>query len=91
MLLGSETTPCRWFHTWRVTHTSTAAHVATTVPATPPITIGNASQEPASAHRNATIAWISVTAMTRTARTAAARTGSGTGCRRAGSSTHNGR
>lgn len=91
MLLGSETTPFRWFHTWRVTHTSTTAQVASTVLATALITMGNASQDPANVHRNATIAWISVTAITMTARTAAVRTGSGNGCRRAGSSTHNGR
>ncbi len=91
MLLGSETTPYRWFHTWRVTHTSTTAQVATTVLTTLLITMGKASQDPASVHRNATIAWISVTAMMMRARTAAVRTGSGSGCRRAGSSTHNGR
>ncbi len=88
MLLGIETTPWRWFQTWRVTQTSRTAQVATTVLATLLITMGNASQDPASADRNATIAWISVTATTSTARTAAVRTGSGSRRRRAGSSTH---
>jgi hypothetical protein len=77
VLLGAETTPYRWFHTWRVTHTSSAAQVATTVLATLLRTIGNASQDPATVHRNATTACISVTAMISTARTAASRTGSG--------------
>ncbi|KUO18667.1 hypothetical protein AQJ91_24715 [Streptomyces dysideae] len=91
MLLGIETTPWRWFHTWRVTHTSSAPQVATTVLATLLITIGNASHDPARVHRNATIAWTSVKAMISTARTAAVRTGSGIRRRCAGSSTHNGR
>ncbi|MYS48033.1 hypothetical protein GTY23_44055 [Streptomyces sp. SID5998] len=91
MLLGAETTPLRWFHTWRVTHTSSAAQVATTVLATLLMTIGKASQDPAMVHKNATTAWISVTAMISTARTAASRTGSGSLRRRAGSSTHSGR
>lgn len=91
VLLGTDTTPWRWFHTWRVTQMSTTLHVATTVLATLLITIGNASQEPAIVHRNATMAWISVTEMINTARTAAVRTGSGIRRRRAGSSTHNGR
>ncbi|KUN75258.1 hypothetical protein AQJ66_36340 [Streptomyces bungoensis] len=89
MLLGSETTPYRWFQAWRVTHTSTTAQVATTVLTTLLITIGNASQDPAIVHRNATVAWISVTEMISTARTAAVRTGSGIRRRFAGSSTHN--
>lgn len=55
------------------------------------ITMGKASQDPARVLRKATMAWISVTAMTSTARTAAVRTGSGIRRRRAGSSTHNGR
>ncbi|GHF17683.1 hypothetical protein GCM10018772_48720 [Streptomyces fumanus] len=55
------------------------------------ITMGNASQDPASVARKATIAWISVRATISTARTAAVRTGSGSRRRRAGSSTHNGR
>ncbi|GLX52329.1 hypothetical protein Shyhy01_52790 [Streptomyces hygroscopicus subsp. hygroscopicus] len=54
------------------------------------ITMGKAAQEPAMVQRNATIACISVTEMMISARTAAVRTGSGSGCRRAGSSTHNG-
>jgi len=91
VLLGVDTTPLRWFHTWRVTQTSRAPHVATTVLTTLLMTMGNASQDPAMAHRKATIAWSSVTAMKSTARTAAVRTGSGIRRRRAGSSTHNGR
>ncbi len=91
MLLGVETTPLRWFHTWRVTQTSSAPQVATTVLTTLLITIGNASHDPARVHRKATIACISVTAMISTARTEAVRTGSGILRRRAGSSTHNGR
>jgi hypothetical protein len=89
VLLGTEITPFRWFHTWRVTQTSSAPQVATTVLATLLTTMGKASQEPASVHRNATIAWISVTEMISTARTAAVRTGSGSLRLRAGSSTHN--
>ncbi len=81
----------RWFHIWRVTQTSRAPQVATTVLTTLLITIGNASQEPAIVHRNATVACISVTAMMITARTAAVRTGSGSRRLRAGSSIHNGR
>ncbi|MGW2851850.1 hypothetical protein ACWDAZ_07345 [Streptomyces sp. NPDC001215] len=42
-------------------------------------------------HRKAMTAWISVTEMMSTARTAAVRTGSGSRRLRAGSSTHNGR
>ena len=53
--------------------------------------MGNANHDPARVHRNATIAWISVTAMISTARTAAVRTGSGILRRRAGSSIHKGR
>ncbi|MBT2394161.1 hypothetical protein J7E87_33330 [Streptomyces sp. ISL-1] len=48
-----DTTPLRWFHTCRVTHTSSTAHVATTVLPTLLSTIGKASQDPASVHRNA--------------------------------------
>ncbi|BBC97260.1 hypothetical protein SRO_6084 [Streptomyces rochei] len=55
------------------------------------ITIGKAGQDSAMVQRNATIASISVTEMMISARTAAVRTGSGSGCRRAGSSTHKGR
>jgi hypothetical protein len=91
VLLGVEMTPWRCFHTWRVTQTSRAPQVATTVLTTLLITIGNASQDPARVHRKATIAWISVTAMISTARTAAVRTGSGMRGRGAGSSTHRGR
>ncbi len=91
VLLGTDTTPCRWFHTCRVTHTSRTHQVATTVPAILASTIGNASQDSASVDRKATIASISVTATTSTARTAAVRTGSGIRRRRAGSSRHNGR
>ncbi len=91
MLLGTDTTPLRWFQTWRVTHTSSAPQVAAIVLTTLLITMGNASQDPAIVPRKATIAWISVTAMRRTARTAAVRTGSGKRRRRAGSSTHKGR
>ncbi|CAL2060595.1 protein of unknown function [Streptomyces murinus] len=47
VLLGSETTPYRWFHTWRVTQTSTTAQVATTVLTTLLITIGKAGQDSA--------------------------------------------
>lgn len=54
MLLGTETTPLRWFHTCRVTQTSSTDHVATTVLATPPSTMGKASQDPAIVHRKAT-------------------------------------
>ena len=56
VLLGIDTTPLRWFHTWRVTQTSSTPQVARTVLPTLLITIGKASQEPASVHRNATIA-----------------------------------
>lgn len=56
VLLGSDTTPYRWFHTWRVTQTSTTDQVATTVLTTLLITMGKASQDPAIVHRNATIA-----------------------------------
>ena len=35
VLLGVETTPWRWFHTWRVTQTSRAPQVATIVLTTP--------------------------------------------------------
>lgn len=88
VLLGTDTTPLRWFHTCRVTHTSSTDHVATTVPATPVSTIGKASQDPASVHRKATMARMIVSDMMRTARTAAVRTGSGILRRTAGSSTH---
>ena len=91
MLLGADTTPYRWYHTWRVTQTSSTPHVATTVLATLLSTMGKASQEPANVHRTAITAWINVTATMSTARTAAVRTGSGSRRRRAGSSTHNGR
>lgn len=91
VLLGMDTTPWRWFQTWRVTHTSSAPHVAAIVLTTLLITMGNASQDPAIVHRKATMAWSRVTAMRRTARTAADRTGSGKRRRRAGSSTHRGR
>lgn len=77
MLLGTETTPFRWFHTCRVTQTSRAAQVATTVLATLLRTIGKASQDSVIVHRKATTACISVTAMMSTARTADVRTGSG--------------
>lgn len=56
MLLGVDTTPLRWFHTWRVTHTSSAPQVATTVLITLLMTMGNASQDPARVHRKATMA-----------------------------------
>jgi hypothetical protein len=88
--LGVDTTPWRWFHTWRVTQTSSTPQVATMVLTTLLSTIGKASQDPASVHRNAVTAWTSVTAMSSTARTAAVRTGSGSLRRFAGSSTHNG-
>lgn len=91
VLLGAETTPLRWFQTCRVTQTSRAPQVATTVLTTLLITMGNASHEPANVHRKATIACISVNAMISTARTADLRTGSGIRRRDAGSSTHNGR
>lgn len=91
MLLGADTTPLRWFHTWRVTQTSSAAQVATTVLAMLLSTMGNASHDPAKVHRNATMACISVTEMMSTARTAAVRTGSGSLRRFADSSIHNGR
>jgi hypothetical protein len=41
----------RWFHTWRVIHTSSTPHVEATVLATVLSTIGNASHDPASVHR----------------------------------------
>lgn len=88
--LGVDTTPWRWFHTCRVTHTSSTPQVATMVLTTLLSTIGKASQEPARVHRNAVTAWTSVTAMSSTARTAAVRTGSGILRRLAGSSTHSG-
>ena len=56
VLLGTDTTPFRWFHTCRVTHTSSTDQVATTVLATPLSTIGKASHDPASVHRKATTA-----------------------------------
>ncbi len=88
MLLGSDTTPWRWFHTWRVTQTSSTAQVATTVLATLESTMGNASHDPATVQKNATMAWISVRAAISTARTAAVRTGSAMRRLAAGSSTH---
>ncbi|GGT47436.1 hypothetical protein GCM10014713_46950 [Streptomyces purpureus] len=53
--------------------------------------MGKASQEPVREAKKATMAWMSVTAVSNTARTAAVRTGSGIRRRLAGSSTHNGR
>lgn len=87
-LLGTETTPLRWFQTCLVTHTSSTDQVATTVLPTLLSTIGKASQDPASVHSNATMAWMIVSDMMRTARTADLRTGSGIRRRPAGSSTH---
>ena len=55
MLLGTDTTPWRWFQTWRVTHTSSTAQVATTVLPTLLSTIGKASHDPATVQRNAII------------------------------------
>ncbi|GGS36715.1 hypothetical protein GCM10010221_38960 [Streptomyces parvus] len=52
-------------------------------------TIGKASQEPVNVLRKATIAWMIVTDMISTARTAAVRTASGMRRFEAGSSTHN--
>lgn len=76
-LLGVEITPCRWIHTWRVTHTSSTAQVANTVLVTVHSSAGKANHTPASEHSTATVSWTSVTATIRTARTAARRTGSG--------------
>ncbi|KND43393.1 hypothetical protein IQ64_18815 [Streptomyces stelliscabiei] len=90
MLLGAEITPLRWFHTWRVTQTSSTPQVAAIALAKVLSTMGNAGHESASVHRTATIAWTRVAAMMRTARTAAVRTGSGNRRLRAGSSIHNG-
>ncbi len=56
VLLGCERTPLRCTHTWRVTHTSSTAQVATTVLATVLSTAGKANQAPAIAQKNATMA-----------------------------------
>lgn len=56
MLLGADTTPLRWFQTWRVTHTSRTPQVARMVLTMLLMIMGNASQEPASVHRKATMA-----------------------------------
>ncbi|MGI5351013.1 hypothetical protein ACQEU8_22965 [Streptomyces sp. CA-250714] len=58
-------------------HTSSTAHVATTVLPMVDSTIGNASQTAAIEQKNATMSCTSVSAAMITARTAAARTGSG--------------
>ncbi|GGT77921.1 hypothetical protein GCM10010272_22140 [Streptomyces lateritius] len=63
--------------------------MATTVLPTEVSSIGNASQEPVTAQKKATIACMSVTDVSSTARTAAARTGSGNRRRPFSSSTHN--
>ncbi|MFE0645764.1 hypothetical protein ACFW2Y_29750, partial [Streptomyces sp. NPDC058877] len=89
VLLGSDTTPLRWRHTWRVIQTSTTLQVATTVEATAVMVIGKASHAPATVQRKATTAWMSVTEVSITARTAALRTGSGIRRRPRSSSTHN--
>ncbi|SDJ85836.1 hypothetical protein SAMN05421806_10319 [Streptomyces indicus] len=88
VLRGVETTPWRWFHTWRVTQTSRTPQVDTTVPPTLASTMGNASDEPATVQKNATVVAISVNDPRITARTAAVRTGSGSLRVPTGSSTH---
>jgi hypothetical protein len=56
VLLGTDTTPLRWFHTCRVTHTSSTDQVATTVDATLLSTMGKASQEVVTVPRKAIMA-----------------------------------
>ncbi|MCC0099335.1 hypothetical protein K7B10_32105 [Streptomyces flavotricini] len=91
VLLGSDTTPYRWFHICRVISTSSTPQVATTVPAIAQSAIGRASQEPVTTRKKVTVAPVSVTATISTARTAASRTGSGIRRLRAGSSSHSDR
>lgn len=75
-LLGLDTTPCRWMWTWRVTHTSSTAQVATIVPTTDTSIAGAATHDSASAPSTATFAQITVNDTMSTARTAALLTGS---------------
>ncbi len=91
MLRGVDTTPLRWFHTWRVTHTSSTPQVDTTVPPTLASIIGKASDDPVTLQKYATIVEIIVSETRSTARTAAVRTGSGMRRRPTGSSTHSSR